>query len=252
MGRFFDALQRSQAERSGVDPSTLPDATELAENIELDAGLAWETALKGHGKNIAQVYFEHNELPSAAELKEPIEPEAALEWETALRSRSISQVDFENTEPPGAADLMESAEPEAALEWETALQGLSTKNALADSENNEPPSTSTLTPADARITPTITWPTPDLITYGKKLTFSQLNATASVEGTFVYSPDPGYVLPVGTHTLWVKFIPADSGRYAPRQVAVSIVVVKATPAIFWPRPAAIIYGTPLSDVQFNA
>ncbi len=65
--------------------------------------------------------------------------------------------------------------------------------------------------ADARTTPTITWPTPDPITYGDKLTFAQLNATASVEGTLVYTPGPGYVLPVGTHTLWVTFTPADSG-----------------------------------------
>src|SRR5208283_1016000 len=111
MGRFFDALQRSQAERSGVDPSTLPDATELAENVEQDAGLAWETALKGHGKNIAQVYFEHNELPSATELTEPVEPEIAVEWETALRvhSNNVSQADFENKEPLGATE-MESVE----------------------------------------------------------------------------------------------------------------------------------------------
>ena len=42
-----------------------------------------------------------------------------------------------------------------------------------------------------------------------RLTFAQLNATASVEGTFVYTPGPGYVLPVGTHTLWVTFTPVD-------------------------------------------
>jgi TonB family protein len=60
------------------------------------------------------------------------------------------------------------------------------------------------------------------------------------------------VLPVGTHTLWVKFIPADSGRYAPRQVAVSIVVVKATPALSWPEPAAIVYGASLDNAQLNA
>ena len=68
---------------------------------------------------------------------------------------------------------------------------------------------------NARRTPTITWPTPDPITYGDKLTFAQLNATASVEGTLVYTPGPGYVLPVGTHTLWVTFTPEDTGSYRP-------------------------------------
>ena len=75
---------------------------------------------------------------------------------------------------------------------------------------------------------------------------------ASVEGTFVYTPGPGYVLPVGTHTLWVTFTPADSGNYAPLQAAISIVVAKATPALSWPTPAAIIYGTALGDAQLNA
>ncbi len=109
-----------------------------------------------------------------------------------------------------------------------------------------------LAPADARTIPTITWPTPDPIAYGNKLTFAQLNATASVEGTFVYTPGPGYVLPVGTHTLWVTFTPADSGGYAPLQAATSIVVAKATPALSWPTPAGIIYGAALDDAQLNA
>jgi len=185
---------------------------------------------------------------------ESVEQEAALEWETALRGhgKNIAQVYFENNEPPGATELTESVEQEAALKWETALRGNGKNIAKVDSGNNEPPSNTILASADARTTPTITWPTPDLITYGNKLTFAQLNATASVEGTFVYTPDPGYVLPVGTHTLWVTFIPADSCRYAPRQVAVSIVVAKATPALSWPTPAGIIYGTALSDAQLNA
>src|SRR5208337_571041 len=215
MGRFFDALQRSQAERSGVDLSALPSATELAENVEQDAELAWETAPKGPGKNIAQV-------------------------------------DFEDNEPPGATESMESVEQQAALEWETASKGLGKNIAQVDSGNHEPPSTTILAPADARTTPTITWPTPDPITYGKKLGFAQLNATASVEGNFVYTPNPGYVLPVGTHMLWVTFTPADSGRYAPLQTAISIAVTKATPALSWPKPAAIIYGSALDDAQLNA
>ena len=121
-----------------------------------------------------------------------------------------------------------------------------------DSGNDEPPSAAVLSSADTSTTPTITWPAPDPITYGDKLTFAQLNATASVEGTFVYTPGPGYVLPVGTHTLWVTFTPADSGNYAPLQAAISIVVAKATPALTWPTPAEIIYGTALDDAQLNA
>ena len=102
--------------------------------------------------------------------------------------------------------------------------------AQVNSGIDEPPSAPILSVADARSTPTITWPPPDLITYGDKLTFAQLNATASVEGTLVYTPGPGYVLPAGMHTLWVTFTPEDSGTYAPQQAAISIVVAKATPA----------------------
>ncbi len=36
------------------------------------------------------------------------------------------------------------------------------------------------------------------------------------------------------------------------QAAISIVVTKATPALSWPTPAGIIYGTALGDAQLNA
>jgi Flp pilus assembly CpaE family ATPase len=118
--------------------------------------------------------------------------------------------------------------------------------------NNTPPPTAHAKSADGRMTPVVTWPTPGPITYGERLTFAQLNATASVEGTFVYTPDPGYVLPVGAHTLWVTFTPVDTSTYSPLQTAVSIVVGKATPAIFWPTPDGITYGTALDEAQLNA
>jgi Flp pilus assembly CpaE family ATPase len=130
-------------------------------------------------------------------------------------------------------------------------QGPGREIARVSSGNDEPPSNPTLTSADELITPSITWPAPDPISYGEKLNFAQFNATASVEGTFLYTPGPGYVLPVGTHTLWVTFTPADSG-YAPLQVATSIVVTKATPALTWPEPAQIVYGAALDDTQLNA
>jgi MinD-like ATPase involved in chromosome partitioning or flagellar assembly/CheY-like chemotaxis protein len=118
--------------------------------------------------------------------------------------------------------------------------------------NTVPATTVNSKSADGRMTPVVTWPTPGPITYGERLTFAQLNATASVEGTFAYTPDPGYVLPVGAHTLWVTFTPVDTSAYSPLQAAVSIVVTKATPAIFWPTPDGITYGTALDEAQLNA
>jgi Flp pilus assembly CpaE family ATPase len=104
----------------------------------------------------------------------------------------------------------------------------------------------------ARVEPTVSWPAPDAITYGEALTIAQLNATASVPGSLVYTPGPGYVLPVGTHTLWVTLTPADSADSGPVQTAVTIVVSKAKPVISWSGPLTLVYGNPLSAAHLNA
>ncbi len=130
--------------------------------------------------------------------------------------------------------------------------GLGNNMPQVDFARYEAMSPAILASADARTNPNIAWPAPGPITYGNKLTFDQLNATASVEGTLVYTPGPGYVLPVGTHSLWVTFTPADSGSYAPQQASVSIVVAKATPVLSWPVPAKIVYGAALDEAQLNA
>jgi hypothetical protein len=69
--------------------------------------------------------------------------------------------------------------------------------------------------AVTKLTPaTITWHSPSAIAYGAPLGDTQLNATASVPGTFVYTPAAGDVLAVGRHRLSASFTPADSGKYA--------------------------------------
>jgi Flp pilus assembly CpaE family ATPase len=97
--------------------------------------------------------------------------------------------------------------------------------------------------------PNVHWPTPDAITFGTPLTDAQLNATAAIPGTFLYTPGQGYVLPVGTHTLWVTFTPKSGAMV---QSAVSINVAKATPTIIWPVPRPISCDAPLSEIQLNA
>ena len=65
-----------------------------------------------------------------------------------------------------------------------------------------------------KATPTITWATPADITYGTALGATQLNATASVPGTFVYTPAAGTVLNAGAaQTLSVTFTPTDAANY---------------------------------------
>jgi O-glycosyl hydrolase len=101
-------------------------------------------------------------------------------------------------------------------------------------------------------TPTITWAVPAATTYGTALSTTQLDASSSVAGTFVYSPASGTVLTAGSHTLSVTFTPTDSTGYNSATQTVLITVNKATPSITWATPAAITYGSALSSTQLDA
>ena len=86
--------------------------------------------------------------------------------------------------------------------------------------------THTLTVGQA--TPTVTWNNPADIVFGSALSSAQLNATASVPGTFVYTPPAGTVLPAGSgQTLSVQFAPADATDYTAASKNVSINVTSA-------------------------
>src|SRR4029079_4934967 len=112
--------------------------------------------------------------------------------------------------------------------------------------------TATVTIDVTKATPTITWPAPAAISYGTGLSTTQLNATASVLGSFVYTPAVGAVLNAGTgQTLSVTFTPTDAANYTTATPTVTFDVTKLTPTITWPTPAAIVYGTALSATQLN-
>lgn len=72
--------------------------------------------------------------------------------------------------------------------------------------------------------PNVKWAQPAAITVGTALSTTQLNATANVPGTFVYNPQAGTVLPVGTATLNVTFTPADTQDYQSASARVSLTV----------------------------
>src|SRR5262249_6073602 len=85
-----------------------------------------------------------------------------------------------------------------------------------------------------KATPVITWTTPADITYGTALSATQLNASSSTPGTFVYTPAVGEVLNAGANqTLSVTFTPTDAANYTTATKTVSITVLKATPVITW-------------------
>jgi hypothetical protein len=109
------------------------------------------------------------------------------------------------------------------------------------------------TATDSRTRPTITWPTPGSIDYGTALSAAQLNATANVAGTFVYTPPAGTLLTAGaSQPLTVAFTPTDTTHYAPASASVRLDVLRVTPSITWPTPDSVVDGTVLGPTQLNA
>src|SRR5204862_817456 len=101
--------------------------------------------------------------------------------------------------------------------------------------------------------PALTWHTPAGSTCRPALSATHLNATAPVSGTFANTPAAGALLNAGTgQTLSVTFTPTDAANYTSATRTVTIDVAQATPAITWPAPAGITYGTALSGTQLNA
>ena len=94
----------------------------------------------------------------------------------------------------------------------------------------------------SQTTPTITWPPPTAIGYGVALSSRQLNATASVAGTFAYTPAAGAILNAGTETLSVLFTPTDAIDYSTASSTVPLTVNKASASVT-PNPGTKAYGT---------
>jgi hypothetical protein len=103
-----------------------------------------------------------------------------------------------------------------------------------------------------KLSSTVTWTAPAAITYGTALSGVQLDATANIAGSFVYSPAAGAVPKAGSDTLKVTFTPTLSKDYTTVTASVAIAVGQATPIVTWTPPSAITYGTPLSATQLDA
>ncbi len=84
----------------------------------------------------------------------------------------------------------------------------------------------------SKATPVLTWNNPGDITYGAALGGAQLNATASVPGSFIYTPAAGTVLPAGnSRTLSAEFTPSDTSNYDTVSASATINVLKAIAAV---------------------
>jgi hypothetical protein len=97
------------------------------------------------------------------------------------------------------------------------------------------------------IAPTITWSAPAAITFGSALSSTQLNASASVPGTFVYTPAAGTVLQAGVNrTLSVTFTPTDTTDYTTASASTTITVNPASTS-----PANLVISKVLSRSNGN-
>jgi hypothetical protein len=100
--------------------------------------------------------------------------------------------------------------------------------------------------------PSITWSTPAPIQYGVALGSVQLDASASVPGTFTYSPAAGTVLQAGSQKLTATFTPTDSTTYSTATAGVQLTVGQANPVITWAPLSPIPQGTALGAAQLAA
>ena len=119
-------------------------------------------------------------------------------------------------------------------------------------DGNYRAATATQSTTATKHTPVVTWSTPDPISYGTALDGTQLDATADVPGTFVYTPAAGKVLAGGAHTLTVKFTPADTDSYDKADATVVLTVNPAATTITWDPLTPIVYGDDLGPKQLNA
>jgi hypothetical protein len=91
-----------------------------------------------------------------------------------------------------------------------------------------------------KATPVIAW-TPAAIQLGYSLGAAQLDATASISGTFAYTPPSGTVITSSSQTLSVLFTPTDIADYTNANVSVSLAVTPGPLASV--SPSSINFGT---------
>jgi len=170
-------------------------------------------------------------------------PPAAITYGTAL---GATQLDASSTV---AGTLVYT--PASGTVLKAGLQTLSVTFTPTDTVDYTT-STATVSLTVNQATPTISWTAPAAITYGTALSATQLDASSTLAGTFVYTPALGTVLKAGSQTLSVTFTPTDTVDYTTSAATVSLTVNQAAPTISWTAPAAITYGTALSATQLDA
>jgi hypothetical protein len=102
-----------------------------------------------------------------------------------------------------------------------------------------------------KATPAINWATPAAITYGTALSATQLNASSTVAGSYVYTPPSGTVLNAGPQTLSVTLTPTDTTDYNSATITVGLLINPASQTISFTAPASpVTYG--VSPIALSA
>ncbi len=114
------------------------------------------------------------------------------------------------------------------------------------------PVTAAITINVLKATPTLTWNAPAPITYGTALSTAQLNALATVPGTFAYTPSAGTVLAAGNNQpLRVTFMPADTTDFTSATAIVQQSVSRASLTISANLGQQKAYGTADPMLSFH-
>ena len=131
-------------------------------------------------------------------------------------------------------------------------QILSVNFAPTNTSNYNPVNGSTVLITVNKATPVITWANPSAISYGTALSATQLNATASVPGTFTYSPANGTILNAGPNqVLTVNFVPASSANYNSVNGTSVMITVNKINLTTTANGSTRIYGTPNSPLTIS-
>jgi hypothetical protein len=144
---------------------------------------------------------------------------------------------------PDAANIALSYSPPAGTILPAGSGQTLTATTAATGDDNSATATVMINVLPA--TPRIAWASPADIAYGTPLGAAQLDATASVPGTFTYAPGAGTVLDAGpAQPLMATFTPADPADFRAITVATRLSVTRAS-LLATANDAATTYGAPI-------
>jgi hypothetical protein len=98
-----------------------------------------------------------------------------------------------------------------------------------------------------KITPVIAWAAPAAITLGTALSSTQLNATASVPGTFAYTPAARTIPATGSDILSATFTPTNTAEYTPAAGTIPAIGLDTLTVVFTPTDS-VDYTTATASV----